>query len=171
MHDKYRKKSGETAFAAVLVALSAVLLWKAAGISGFTALSSPGAFPMAVTAVMLGSSLLILLRTARASGGHPDGAPRRIMPPVVLAVTGLIALYAVLLVPLGFLPTSFLFLAVAILLLRGGGAMFALGISLAALIGVYIVFRLVFTVLMPPGIVPEAEILAWLRTLLSGAGR
>ena len=33
---------------------------------------------------------------------------------------------------------------------------------------IYIVFRLVFTVLLPEGIVPEREILAFFRNLMAG---
>jgi putative tricarboxylic transport membrane protein len=34
---------------------------------------------------------------------------------------------------------------------------------------IWLVFRLVFTVLMPPGIVPEAKILQFFRNLSRGA--
>ena len=160
------KKAGEAAFAALMLALSLFLLWQAHAISGFTALSSPGAFPMAVAAVMVASSALILVRALRA--GARDPAPAAILPPVVLATMALMAGYAVLLRPLGFLPTSLIFLVLSIRLLRGGGLARSLGLSVACLVGVYVVFRLVFSVLMPAGIVPEGEILAWIGGLLEG---
>jgi len=43
-----------------------------------------------------------------------------------------------------------------------------LSVMIVALI--YLVFRLVFTVLMPAGIVPEAEIIAWVKGLFAGGG-
>ena len=43
-----------------------------------------------------------------------------------------------------------------------------LSVGIVALI--YLVFRLVFTVLMPAGIVPEAEIIAWAKALFAGKG-
>ena len=162
------RKRGEAAFAAGLLALSGVLLWRAYGISGLDALSSPGAFPMAVAAVMVASSALILLRTLRLPPRDASAASDAILPRVVLVVTGLVAAYALLLRPLGFLPTSLLFLTAAITLLGRGGVWRSLLVALGCLVGVFIVFRLVFSVLMPPGIVPEGEILAWLGGLLGG---
>ena len=42
------------------------------------------------------------------------------------------------------------------------------GLPLGIVALVYSIFRLIFTVLMPPGIVPEGEILAFIRTLFAG---
>ncbi len=163
------KRPGETAFAVAMVVLSAVLLWQAWRIAGFTALSSPGAFPMAAAFAMLVSAVVVLLGTLRARPEIGMGW-RDVAPPVVIALVAMIALYAVLLVPLGFLPTSLGFLTLAIWFLRRGAPLYALGVSALALIGVYVVFRLVFSVLMPAGIVPEGEILAWIGGLLPGGG-
>jgi hypothetical protein len=52
--------------------------------------------------------------------------------------------------------------------LRKRGLVWSFGISLFSLALVYLIFRIVFTVLMPSGIVPEGEILAWLGGLFSG---
>ena len=120
---------------------------------------------MAVAAVMVATSALVLARTLRS---RAEDGPQRILPPVVLLMVALIAAYAVLLVPLGFLPTSLAFLTAATALLRRGRVASSFVVSLATLAGVWVVFRLVFTVLMPPGVVPEGEILARLGALLSG---
>lgn len=80
----------------------------------------------------------------------------------------MLLLYAVALVPLGFLPTSLIFLTISIMALHKRGFVRAFGISLVSLVVIYIVFRLVFTVLMPEGIVPEREILAFFRNLMAG---
>ncbi|MDO8882798.1 MAG: tripartite tricarboxylate transporter TctB family protein, partial [Pseudotabrizicola sp.] len=89
---------------------SLYLLWSAYGISGFEALSAPGAVPMVTTAVMLLCTGLIFLETLRKSKITAEKLERDILPmPVIvtiLAITG----YALALKPLGFLPTSFLFL-------------------------------------------------------------
>ncbi|MFT6532870.1 MAG: hypothetical protein ACJASC_002426 [Limimaricola cinnabarinus] len=168
MHDPNKKMPGETAFAVFLVGLSGFLLWQAWGIAGFEALSSPGAFPMAVTFIMLVSSGVILFRTLRLT----DRAPLRfftdITPPVILIMFAMMLGYALLLKPLGFLPTSLVFLTLSVYGLRKRGLAWSFGISLFSLALVYLIFRIVFTVLMPSGIVPEGEILAWLGGLFSG---
>lgn len=169
MHDKRTRSAGEIAFNAGMFGVSLVLLVSAYRISGFESLSSPGALPMAVAFAMVVSSGLILLDNYR--NGHRDSTIfiRDILPPVVIVMLLFITGYAVLLVPLGFLPTSLLFLTGAILYLRRGGLAYAVGVSLLALVLVYIVFRLIFTVLMPSGIVPEAEILAAFGRMFGGA--
>lgn len=169
MHDKRFRSAGEIAFNAILFITSLILLGSAYGISGFTSLSSPGALPMAVALTMVVSSGLILLDAWRHT--HRDGTRflTDILPPVVIVMMLFITGYALLLVPLGFLPTSLLFLVLSILYLRKGGFLFALGVSVFALILVYIVFRLIFTVLMPAGIVPEGEFLAAIGHLFGGA--
>ncbi|MDP5307375.1 tripartite tricarboxylate transporter TctB family protein [Paracoccus spongiarum] len=169
MHDKRMRSAGEIAFNGGMFVLSLVLLVAAYAISGFESLSSPGALPMAVALAMVVSSGLILLDNVRNSRRDGTRFIRDILPPAVIVMMLFVAGYAVLLVPLGFLPTSLLFLALSIIYLRRGGIAYALTVSLVALLLVYVVFRLVFTVLMPAGIVPEAEILAAIGRMFGGA--
>ncbi len=70
-----------------------------------------------------------------------------------------------LLKPLGFLPTSALFLIFNIKLLGKRSWAWTVSISLGSLILIWIIFRIVFTVLMPAGIVPEAEFIQFFRAL------
>lgn len=169
MHDKTHRSAGELAFNALLFIVSLVLLWSAYGISGFESLSSPGALPMAVALAMVVSSGLILLDGYRHAERDRTRFLQDILPPVVIVMMLFITGYALLLVPLGFLPTSLLFLVVSIVYLRRGGIVFALTVSAGSLIAIYVVFRLIFTVLMPSGIVPEAEMLAVFGRMFGGA--
>ena len=169
MHDKTRRLPGETAFSLALVVLSLWLTTVAFKISGFEALSAPGTFPLAVTAVMVITSGLIFWRTARLPAAGHIRDWREILPLRVVGMALMIGLYAVALQPLGFLPTSFVFLAISIWLLGRTSTFYALGISVLSVAGIYIVFRLIFTVLMPEGVVPEREIIAWVQNLFSGA--
>lgn len=168
MHDKRKRSAGELALNTLLFIVSLILMWQAYAISGFESMSSPGALPMAVAFVMVLSSGLILLDNFRRT--QPDGTSflKDILPPTVIVMMLFITGYAALLVDLGFLPTSLLFLTVAIFYLRGGGLGFAFGVSFGALVAIYVIFRLVFTVLMPAGIVPEGEILAAIGGMFGG---
>lgn len=168
MHDKNKRSAGELGLNAGLFALSVVLLGASYNISGFESLSSPGALPMAVAFTMVVSSGMILLNNFRHATRDETRFMTDILPPVVVVMMLLITGYAVLLVPLGFLPTSLIFLVVSILFLRKGGFGFALTVSVGSLICIYVIFRLVFTVLMPSGIVPEAEFLAAIGRLFGG---
>ncbi|SFD17664.1 tripartite tricarboxylate transporter TctB family protein [Tropicimonas isoalkanivorans] len=162
------RKPGEAIFALLLALLSLGALVKAYGISGFEGLSSPGAFPMAAAAVMLLSALVVTVNTLRASRDSDTEMFRDILPANAVMMAGLILLYAIALRPLGFLPTSLIFLFVSTLILAKRGVIFAAVVSVLSLAIIYIVFRLVFSVLMPEGVVPEREILAWIARLASG---
>lgn len=167
MHKKETRKLGEGLFAGFLFIVSLFLLWHAWTISGFETLSSPGAFPMAATLSMVLSAAAILLNLRKTQGGDALRW-RDILPPRVVAVTGMIVLYAVLMVPLGFLLATFLFLTAAIWHLSSDRLWRAALISVCVLAVIYVVFRIVFSVLMPAGIVPEAEILSALKSLFNG---
>lgn len=162
------RRPGEVVFTLGLIVGSAVLLWNAYGISGFEALSGPGSVPMAVTAVMLISAVMILRQTLRKALVTTETLSRDILPPLVIVlVLGLIA-FGILLVPFGFVPTAALFLTAAIKLMARRSWAMTLTVSLGSLVIIWLVFRLVFTVLLPSGILPEAELVQALRDLFSG---
>lgn len=165
------RRPGELGFAAFLFVASLVLLYNAYGISGFDKLSSPGSVPMATTLVMAVTAGIVLLRTLRLPRVQGETLLRDILPPVAILFAALLVGYAMLLKPLGFLPTSALFLIVAIKVLSRRGWGFTLTVSLGSLVVIWLIFRIVFTVLMPAGIVPEAEIVQVFRDLFGGASQ
>ena len=167
-----RRRPGELLFAAVMVAASGYLVWTAWGIEnpfGPNGLSSPRSIPLASTAVMVIAALLVLANTARLPLDRTESIRRDILPVTVILFAAFLVLYGILLRPLGFLPTSGLFLVVAIKLLARRGWAWTLSISLFSLFVIWLIFRIVFTVLMSSGIVPEAEAIQFFRDLFSGA--
>ncbi len=163
------RKPGEAIFALVLSILSLAAVWQAYGISGFDALSSPGAFPMAVALVMVISSMIIAIKTIRSPVETGETFFRDILPPVAAMMVLFILLYTFALKPVGFLPTSLVFLFASILMLSKRGVVFSATVALFCLALIYVVFRLVFSVLMPEGLIPEREILAFFGNLFGGA--
>ena len=166
LHEKRLEQPGEDIFGLILLVLSVGLFWQAYQIAGFSALSSPGAFPMAASAVMIVAAVVVVLGN-RHHVRDESGTP--ILPKVVVVFVGLMIGYAVLLSPLGFLPSSFLFLLFGMRLLYRRGWLAAFGLSLASLIVVYFIFRLVFQVVLPEGIVPERDIMAAIANMF-GSG-
>ncbi|WP_209007298.1 tripartite tricarboxylate transporter TctB family protein [Roseibium litorale] len=160
-----RRRPGELAFAGFLLAASLYLLYSAYGIAGFEALSSPGAVPMATTAVMVISALIVVIRTAKLHTFANETISGSILPRTVIIFTGLLIAYGLLLKPLGFLPTSALFLIASIRILSDRGWGFVFAVSTGSLLLIWLVFRIIFTVLMPAGIVPEAEFIQFFRDL------
>ena len=177
MPDLRRPKSpGESVFGLLMFLVSLVLFWQSYEISKFEALSSPGAFPMAASAVMAIASLIVVIgdlrKPALVPGPMGDKARAfmdKITPAVVIVFAGFVLGYAALLDTLGFLPASFLFLFAAIQFLHRGSVLFSFVVTLGSLIAIYAVFRLIFTVVLPEGVVPEREIMAWIEALLTGA--
>ena len=178
MQEPRSKRPGEDAFGILVLLVSLVLAWQSYEISGFSALSSPGAFPMAASAAMVIGSLIVVIGNARRKRSAPkpprDGAgadPVGIAPSVVIIFAGLVACYAAVLDTLGFLPASFLFLFAAIQFLHRRSIAFSFIVTVFSLALIYALFRLVFTVVLPEGIVPEREILAWIEGFFASEGR
>jgi putative tricarboxylic transport membrane protein len=163
------RRPGEAIFALIVAAASIGLMFKAYGISGFEGLSSSGALPMGATAVMSVTALIIAWQTWKSPKVEGQTMAKDILPPAIWISIVLIGLYALLLVPLGFLPTSFLFLFAMIKLLSGRPLFFCAWVSALSLAAIYLIFRVVFTVIMPEGIVPEGQILSWFGKLFAGA--
>ncbi|MBH0236474.1 tripartite tricarboxylate transporter TctB family protein [Methylobrevis albus] len=170
MQTKQPRRPGELVFNLAMVLGSLFLLWSAYGISGFEALSAPGAVPMVTTAAMLVCAVLIFRESLRKGASTDETVARDILPLPILVTIAAVAAYALLLRPLGFLPTSFLFLTGLIYYLGRYSLLRAALLSALIVLIIFLIFRIVFTVLMPPGIVPEAEILAWFRGLFAGRG-
>ena len=165
-----RRRPGELAFDTLMLAAGLGLLWSAYGISGFEALSAPGTVPMATTFVMVVAAAIVVLRTMRLPLEPGESLARDILPGVVLVFAALLIAYGLLLRPLGFIPTSALFLILAIKILARRGWGWTVIVSLGSLALIWLIFRIVFTVLMPAGIVPEAEFIQFFRALLAGGG-
>jgi putative tricarboxylic transport membrane protein len=111
---------------------------------------------------------IVVLKTARLPLDRTETIARDILPGVVLIVAAFLIAYGFLLRPLGFLPTSALFLICTIKILSGRSLAWTVLVSLGSLIVVWLIFRIVFTVLMPAGIVPEGEIIQVFRNLIGG---
>lgn len=170
-HDSSTRRPGELIFNIVLFAFSLFMLWQAYQISGFSSVSSAGAFPMAMAAIMAITSAVSIGANLKQRAG-PDGFKafrKDILPNAVIVFAVLILVYSLLLEPLGFILASFAFLLVASSFLQGGKIKRALLLSTLSIVGVYIVFRLIFQVVLPEGIIPERAIIAAIGDFFSGA--
>lgn len=163
-----QRRPGELGFALALCAASLILLYTAYGISGFESLSGAGAVPMATTLVMLISAGIVAVRTARLPKVTGETLGKDILPLLVIVFIGFLIGFGVLLDPLGFVLTSALFLSVSIKVLSRKGWGYSLAVALGSLIIIWLVFRIVFTVLLPAGVLPEAEFIQFFRNLIAG---
>ena len=168
MQDKTSRLPGEALFALALVVMSVILLFEAYGIAGLSSLSSAGALPLATTFIMVVTATFIAVKTVRLPKSDTLERWRAVLPSNVIAMVLMALVYSMSLSWLGFLPASFLLLTASIWFLRRSGFAFAAIVSAVSLLVIYVIFRLVFSVIMPEGIVPEREIIAFFSRLLSG---
>ncbi|MBV7396794.1 tripartite tricarboxylate transporter TctB family protein [Mameliella sediminis] len=168
-----KRRPGELAFAAFLCLASLYLLRDAWGIEnafGPNGLSSPRSIPLATTCAMVVSAAIVLFKTARLPLDRGETLMRDILPWTVILFAGLLAAYGALLKTVGFLPVSAVFLVVAIKVLARRGWGWTLAVALMSLLVIWLIFRIVFSVLMPAGIVPEGELIQFFRGLTGGGG-
>ena len=169
--DVQTRRPGEVGFNTALLVFSLFMFWQAYSIDGLSSLSSAGAFPMAMTAIMSATAAITLFRSARRRS--PQGGMtlfrKEVLPPVVVVFAAFIFAYSLLLQPLGFVLASYLFLVVSIWFLEGGRFRRAVLLSTVSIIAVYIVFRLIFQVVLPEGFLAVWSLGSAIGSLLSGA--
>lgn len=162
------RRRGERVFGLFLLALALGLLAHAYGISGFSGLSSPGAFPMAVAAVMTIAATVIVVGNARAA----EFSAAAVLPPVVTVFFLMVLAFAFVLDAFGFIIAATCFLLVAIGYLDRHSVLRTVATTLTAIVVIYIIFRLIFRVILPEGVLPERAWLAaagdWLRAMFAG---
>ena len=149
-------RPGENLFIYLLLAFSLFILIMAYFISGFSSVSSPGAFPMAAGLVMVISAILVLIGHRKLEKPDVENfademklAVKNIFPKEFVIYTGIIIAYMIAIQPLHFLPSSFIFLVVSMIVLRGSSLVKSLLISAGTLACIYVIFQYFFRVIMP----------------------
>ena len=134
-------------------------LWQAWRISGLSSWSSPGMMPMIAAAVMSVSALVFVRNTLRMKTPEipPDSTllrqfAHKVLPLPIVLFTILIVLYMLALEPLGFILSSFFFLAASMFALGSRRIVFTLVISVLSLVVINLVFRTAFSVVLPYGV-------------------
>lgn len=146
---------GEGWFDGIILIASLVVLVLAYRISGFS-ISAAGTFPMASSAVMVGSMLMVLWgNRSKATGGYGSSfnelrqALKTVFTKDFIVFVVLSTLYILSIESLHFVPTSFVFIAVSIIYLKGSSPLKAFLISSITLTFIYLIFLYFFKVLLP----------------------
>ena len=151
------RRPGERAFALLIGVFSALALWQAYEISGFTGLSTAGVFPMLAAAAMLVAALVVIRDTvARPKAGQrlpetADGQRRTVLPVRLIVVIGLVVLYVMVMPYVGFMVASAGFLFAVFSYLWRRRLPVTVLLTTVTLASIYVVFRILFQVVLPKG--------------------
>ena len=156
MNKNRNLRAGENIFGWLLLLFNLFVLVNAYLISGFSSISSAGMFPMCASAVMVIAMVSILRNNRKLKKADADGlkdelrrAAKQVLPNVFLVYVIIVIVYIVLIQPLHFLPSSFAFLLVSMIYLKGSTALKSLIISTITLGCIYFMFQYLFRVVLP----------------------
>ena len=147
------RRPGELVFALLIVVFSAATSWLSYGISVFTGKTTAGVFPMIASAVMMVSSVVILVSATRLPA-TPQSSNRflaEILTPRHLIMIGFILAYVMLMPLIGFVASSAVFLFCSFQFLWRKNSFLILTLTGATLAIIYVIFREVFQVVLPQG--------------------
>ena len=148
------RRPGELVFALLIVVFSVGALWQSYSISGFSGKTTPGVFPMIASGVMVISGVVILM-SATQLPAPPEGAPGFLAEILTLrhmVVIGLVLAYVLLMPLIGFVASSAVFLFCSFQFLWRKNPLLMLALTGVTLVIIYVVFREVFQVVLPQGI-------------------
>ena len=148
------RRPGELVFALLIVVFSVGALWQSYSISGFSGKTTPGVFPMIASGVMVISGVVVLMSAAKLPA-PPEGAPGFLAEILTLrhmVVIGLVLAYVLLMPLIGFVASSAVFLFCSFQFLWRKNPLLMLALTGVTLVIIYVVFREVFQVVLPQGI-------------------
>lgn len=82
----------------------------------------------------------------------------------------MLGIYAAIYSSLGFLFSSLLFLIVGFLVLQRSGIIRSVVMGVLLLLPIYLIFKIVFEIQLPSGILPEREMIRAITNMLSFGG-
>lgn len=150
-------RPGELVFAIVLAIFSAIAVWQAWSISGFTGLSKPGVFPMLAAGTMLLSGLCVVrdvMSNKKHTVNHKSQSARffqDVLPVRLVVMIGLVGVYIAGMPWLGFILASGFFLLASFIYLWRKKFLTSVMLTIFSLACIYGIFRVVFQVVLPKG--------------------
>ncbi len=151
--DQAPRRPGERLFLWCLLAFSAFVLVTAARIPNLEHLSSSGVFPIFTGSILVLACLRILWsrreRYAALTLRQEISQARSFaLPRVILGYALVVLVYILTTSTLGFLASSYLFLVVSFVFLKGAGAFRSAIVAAGMLAAIYLVFHTVFKVIL-----------------------
>ncbi len=146
-------RPGEHIFIWLLLVFGIFVLITALMIPNLENLSSSGAFPIFVGSILILTMVHVLWHNRKryAASRVRDECtqvPAFVLPITVVGYAAILVLYILTTAPLHFIPSSFVFLVVSFIFLRGASPIRSMLIGAGTLAGIYILFQTIFKVIL-----------------------
>ncbi len=153
MPEQAPQRPGERVFLWLLLAFGVFVLTAAFMIPNLENLSSSGVFPIFVGSILILTMVHVLWhnRTRHAATTWREEwrqIPAFALPVTVIGYAGILLLYILTTAPLHFLPSSFAFLVISFIFLRGASPLRAVIIGVGTLAAIYLLFQTIFKVML-----------------------
>jgi putative tricarboxylic transport membrane protein len=146
-------RPGERIFVCLLLAFGIFVLIAALTIPHLENLSSSGVFPIFVGSILILTMVYVLWQNRKRYAASTlreecKQVPVFALPTTVVGYAGILLLYILTTAPLHFIPSSFAFLVISFIFLRGASPLRSVIIGVGTLTGIYILFQTIFKVIL-----------------------
>ena len=153
MSEKTPHRPGERIFIWLLLAFGIFVLITALMIPHLENLSSSGVFPIFVGSLLILTMVHVLWHNRKRYAASPlreecQQVPAFVLPMTVIGYAGILLLYILTTAPLHFIPSSFAFLVISFIFLRGASPLRSVIIGAGTLAGIYVLFQTIFRVIL-----------------------
>jgi putative tricarboxylic transport membrane protein len=153
MEEKITRRPGERILVWFLLFFGVFVFTQAVQMKGFESLSSPGAFPVFISMVMIFSSASLLWKNRKRYSSlklreELGLALSLVFPNTVLIYIIILILYLFSLTPLHFFVSSYLFLVGSFILLKGTSIWRSFIVAAGMLGAIYLIFQYIFKVIL-----------------------
>ena len=155
MEEKIKGRPGEPWFLWFLLAFSLFFLYQALRIPGLKSLSSSGAFPIFICSILALSTIRVMLKNRKKYSPSTSGLKEEmravrnfVFPQTIVIYIGILVLYMLLLQPLHFIGSAFVFLVISMIFLKGTTFRRVFLIAAGTIAGIYLIFQTLFKVIL-----------------------
>jgi len=153
MAEQTQQRPGERIFLWLLLALGIFVLITALMIPNLDNLSSSGAFPIFIASILILTMVRVLWQNRKRYAALTLREECRqvcgfALPATVVGYALILFLYILTTAPLHFLPSSFGFLVISFIFLKGASPLRSMIIGVGTLAGIYVLFQTIFKVIL-----------------------
>jgi len=155
MEEKMKGRPGERWLLWFLLVFSVFFLYQSFRIPDLKSFSSSGAFPIFICSILALSTIRIMLRNRKkflqpSSGLMNEMREARIFafPKTIVIYIGILILYMIILEPLHFIGSSFVFLVISIIFLKGTTLRGVFFVAAGTIAAIYLIFQTLFKVIL-----------------------